>query len=207
MHYLLSLIVGLLTVFSPCIIPLTPIIVKSSISKKRYTSLILSLGLIVAFSIFGIFFGFVESHFSEHVIKNIAGVILILLGLLILFPKFKDFFHKHKKHNCMCKHIKTEKPSEQFLFGFVLGMAWIPCSMHTLGITMSLALTNRHSKLTFLMFTLFAIGISIPLVGMSWLAKEYFVRNSGKIKKISQIGNKILAYLIIIIGISVLIKH
>lgn len=207
MLYILSFFIGMLTAFSPCVLPLTPIIVKSSISKNRYTSLISSLGLIIAFTIFGLIFGVVESHFSEHLVKNIAGFILILLGISMLIPNFKNHMHKHKKHNCVCEHIDSEKPTNNLLFGFLLGMAWIPCSMHTLGIVIGLASTNIHSKLSFLVFMLFAIGISIPIIGASWLAKEFFIMHSKKIKKIGQIGNKILAFLIIVIGISAILGH
>jgi len=201
MYYLLSLVVGILTAFSPCVIPLTPIILKSSISEKKYTAFILSFGLIVSFTIFGLIFGIIESCFDGHWIKDIAGIILIALGLSILFPKIKDFFHKHKENHCIYCRINTEKSLGQFLLGFILGMAWLPCSMHTFGVVIGLSLSNQQPKLTFLMFMLFAIGISIPLIGASWLAKEFLIKNSGKIKKINQIGNKILAYLIIVIGI------
>jgi len=205
MYYLLSFVIGMMTAFSPCVIPLTPILVKSSTSKNKYTSIILSLGLIFSFTVFGLFVSFLKDYFNEDLIKNIAGVVLILSGILMLFPKIKELFHHHKKHSCVCHKVDSESSAHQFLLGSLLGFAWIPCSTHTFGVVMAFILMNTKSVFTFLIFTLFALGVCLPLILMSWIAKEFITKHNGKIKKISQIGNKILAYLIIIVGVMALL--
>ncbi len=91
---LISFIAGVLTVLAPCILPLLPVIVGGSLSdggtggfnKKKALTIILSLGIsVIAFTLL-LKASTLFIDIPEYVWKWISGGIVIILGLVTLFP-------------------------------------------------------------------------------------------------------------------------
>lgn len=60
-EFVLAFIAGLVTILNPCVLPLVPILVASSLGKHRFGPVALAAGLGVSFTLFGftiIAFGF-----------------------------------------------------------------------------------------------------------------------------------------------------
>lgn len=92
--FLISFIAGVLTVLAPCILPLLPVVIGGSLSnggastfnKKKAFTIIMSLGLSVIVFTLLLKASTLFIDIPEYVWKWISGSIVILLGLVTLFP-------------------------------------------------------------------------------------------------------------------------
>ncbi len=89
--FILSFIAGVLTVLAPCTLPLLPVIVGSSVGggDNKRKALVISLSLGFSVIIFTLILKFSTAFISIPQVfwTNISGGIIILFGLISLFPK------------------------------------------------------------------------------------------------------------------------
>lgn len=90
---LVSFIAGILTVLAPCILPLLPIIVGGSLTGegkdahvKKVLTIVLSLGVSVIAFTFLLKVSTIFINIPDYVWKWISGGIIIILGLITVFP-------------------------------------------------------------------------------------------------------------------------
>ena len=90
---LVSFIAGVLTVLAPCILPLLPVIVGGSLTgagkdaqKKKVFTIVLSLGLSVIAFTFLLKVSTLFINIPDYVWMYISGGIIIVLGLVTVFP-------------------------------------------------------------------------------------------------------------------------
>src|SRR4051812_6224735 len=86
---LIALLAGVLTIGAPCILPLLPILLGSSLgnySKSRPA--FIALGFVVMFSIVGLALSYITTslHLSENLLRHIATAALAAFGLFMLWP-------------------------------------------------------------------------------------------------------------------------
>lgn len=84
----LALLAGILSVLSPCVLPLLPIVLGAAASEHRMAPFALAAGLTISFTIIGLFvatIGF-SIGIDEGVFRTIAAVIMIVFGALLVAP-------------------------------------------------------------------------------------------------------------------------
>lgn len=92
--FLISFVAGALTVLAPCILPLLPVVIGGSLSgdskgvfnKKKAFTIIISLGLSVIIFTLLLKVSTLFIGIPEYVWKWISGGIVILLGIITIFP-------------------------------------------------------------------------------------------------------------------------
>jgi cytochrome c-type biogenesis protein len=85
----LALLGGLLTILSPCVLPILPLIISRSFKTHRLGPAMLVAGLICGFATIGSLLGIASFWFVgfANLLRGIAIAALILLGLLSIFPR------------------------------------------------------------------------------------------------------------------------
>jgi cytochrome c-type biogenesis protein len=86
----LALLAGVLTIASPCILPVMPILLGTSVERpSRVRPLFIVAGFILTFASFAMLLGAVSSqiHVAQEALRNTAIVMLALSGLLRLWPQ------------------------------------------------------------------------------------------------------------------------
>jgi cytochrome c-type biogenesis protein len=168
---------GVLSFFSPCVLPLVPsyLIVISGASISSYTELssgrhrkmllLHSLSFIVGFSVvfvsLGISSSLLGNLFStyERWIVRIGGLLLIVFGLNMLNVVKIPFLNQEK----MC-HLKT-KPIGllgSFLIGITFSLGWTPCIGPVLASILLIASTTSTVKQGMYLLSLYSLGLAIP---------------------------------------------
>src|SRR5215469_6247461 len=92
---LFAFLAGIVTILSPCILPILPIVLSGvSGDKKRPYGIIL--GFILSFTIFTLFLATIVklTGIPSNTLRNIAGVVLILFGMSLLLPQFQAVVEK-----------------------------------------------------------------------------------------------------------------
>ena len=88
----LALVAGILTMLSPCVLPLLPIVLGAAQSTHRLGPAALGLGLAVSFTLIGLFvatIGFAIG-LDGDLFRTVGGAIMILIGAVLVIPTRRD---------------------------------------------------------------------------------------------------------------------
>ena len=197
----IAFIAGLVSFFSPCVLPLLPgylgFVSGSANTKSRMVlgSVLFVLGFTVVFVFLGAGFGGLGSLLQGDVknwIQRGSGVLVILLGV-VLIGGF-DFAQRTAKLNI--------KPSAGIigapLLGVVFGLGWTPCIGPTLGAVLNLAFDSGSVLRGAFLAIVYSLGLGLPFVlvaaGFGWASKAVgFVKKN--IRAINLFGGALLVVL------------
>jgi cytochrome c-type biogenesis protein len=181
---------GIVTVLSPCILPVLPIIVGRSLQSHRYGSIAIGLGLTGDFAITGSLLGIFASWIPNlpDALRAVAIAILLVTGLLSIFPKWGyRFFHIFS--------IKVDRPNSiglvgEFWLGSQLGLLWTPCAGPVLASILLLAAVQHQPLQAFGMLVVYGLGAAVPMLIFAYGGRYLGQRllqlrsHSGTIQKI-----------------------
>ena len=217
------LLEGLISFFSPCVIPLLPLYMgylagnakeKTKDGKIIYKrkkvflyTLLFVLGISTSFFILGLSFTAIGTFFKKYksIIAIIGGVIIIILGLFQLkIIKFK-FLQKERKLKININPNKMN-PLVAFLMGFLFSFAWTPCVGPALSSVLIMASSADSMLLGNMLVLIYAIGFIIPFLILGLFTGEvlnFLKQKQNVLNKIVKIGG----ILLILVGSYVLITN
>lgn len=177
----IAFISGVLTVFSPCVLPILPIILTSGIEGKVWRIRGVIVGLVLSFTMASLLLATVVRTFGipADMIRNFAVILLVIFGLSMVFPvfweKIQTIIERHWK--AIPKQNKSNGFSGGFITGASLGIVWTPCVGPVLATVATLSAVNKFSLETVFIAFAYALGTGVPL---------YFIAKGGKsvIKKL-----------------------
>ena len=81
---------GLLTLINPCVLPILPIILASSLQTSRHGPLMVALGMSISFVSLGLLVSVVgrTPGIGEDAISQAGAVIMVLFGIVLVVPQF-----------------------------------------------------------------------------------------------------------------------
>lgn len=191
---------GLLTILAPCIWPLLPIVladVSHTNSKKRPMGI--TVGVAISFTLLTLSIAWLESSlgFNPNLLRKIAVVVLVLVGISMVIPKMSQFVESRISRALgRFGNIGRNNGSDfksGLITGLALGVVWAPCSGPILASIATLAATNKISPQLVLITLIYVLGVSIPLFGLAVGGQKLFARSrriskyTGKIQIISGI--------------------
>jgi cytochrome c-type biogenesis protein len=207
-QYLLGFFAGGLSLLAPCVIPILPLIITSSLKSSKGGPLLNALGLTFSFTLFGILTNVFTSFFDPNYVQNTGAIILIFVGIILLAPSSKNFtalpFQKVSDlGNRLQNKIPSKHPLSEFLAGALLGMIWSPCTGPTLGLAIGLASKAQDLAQASLIFLFFGLGAGLGLVVLGFLIQRFsFLRN--KLLSLGKYLNLLAGLLSIALGILIL---
>lgn len=168
----IALLAGLLSFFSPCVIPLLPgyLSYATGLSgadledarrgRMLLGSLLFVLGFSTVFVLLGTAFGAVGTQLLIHrdTITLVMGVVVILLGLAFagLVPLLQRDVRVHK--------APAVGLAAAPLLGFLFGLGWTPCVGPTLGAILTLSVNEATAGRGALLSGVYALGLGLPFV-------------------------------------------
>lgn len=190
-----SLLSGLVTVLSPCVLPVLPIVLSSSAASGKRRPLGVITGLIISFSIFTLAISQIVQWLglSAQTLRITAVAVIGLLGLSMVIPKLNELIEKvlsFLPRLAGDSHKEGSGFLPGFLTGLSLGLVWAPCAGPILASVTALAATQEVSFASVLVVISYAIGSGIPLLaiaygGRSLIQKVPFLnRNLGNVQKV-----------------------
>lgn len=166
----LAVLGGLVTVLSPCVLPILPILVGRSLQSHRYGPVAMVTGLIAGFALAGSLLGITASWFAglSNVLRYVAIAILIFLGLLTLFPQWSYQLWSKIPIAQNLKEPQRVGLAGEFWVGTQLGLLWTPCAGPVLGGILVLAAVEKQVASAFGLLMAYGIGAAIPLVAIAY---------------------------------------
>ncbi len=160
---------GLVTILAPCIWPLLPIVLSSSVGGKSSARPAgISLGIMLSFTIFTLgisslvrLFGF-----DPNILRTIAVIIIVFLGLCLLIPALSQRLEGAMSRLSNRFSGKTTQGTDfraGFVTGLSLGVLWAPCAGPILATIAALAVTGQVSLSVIALTVAYVLGVGIPL--------------------------------------------
>jgi cytochrome c-type biogenesis protein len=199
----IAALAGLISFFSPCVIPLVPGYLSyasgmsdvKSRSRVFLGSILFVLGFTVLFVSYGILFGELGSKISENSrqISIALGCFTIALGLMFLL---NEKFYRSFKPAWRMRSGLISAP----LLGFAFGIGWTPCIGPTLGAVQVLAIQSATAQRGAILSAAYCLGLGLPFILMGlFLDKAEPMRRF--ISKRGNLITKIGGSLLILIGL------
>jgi cytochrome c-type biogenesis protein len=171
---------GLLTILSPCVLPVIPLVLGRSFKSHRLGPVMLVLGLVSGFAVIGSLLGVASSWFVGFInlLRNVAMGLLFGLGVLAIFPELSYRFMSYVQFG---KAWEPKAPGlwSEFWIGTQLGLLWTPCAGPALGSILVLAAVKHEVLGSLPLLTVYGLGAGIPL-----LAIAYSSRHVGSLQRL-----------------------
>ncbi len=171
----LALLAGMVTVAAPCILPMLPILLGTSVGQtSRARPVFIALGFTLSFSALALVFGLFSSAFDldQDTLRNAAIVMLMGFGVLMIWPQ--PFLRLTTGLSGVLNRVSAigDGAGRGKLGGLVLGMtlgaAWTPCAGPVLGSILTLVATSRDVGRTALLLLAYAAGAGLPMLAIAY---------------------------------------
>lgn len=200
----LAFIAGILSTLSPCVLPLLPLVFGSSLSKHRWGPAALAAGVSLSFASVGLFvatLGFALG-IGESVFRNIAAVLMLLVGLILVVPWLEIRFALAAGPigNLLHQRFGTGDANGlggQFVVGLLLGAVWSPCVGPTLGAASLLAAQGQNLGEVALTMLFFGLGAALPMLLIGLASRATLAKWRGRIQANSKIGKRVFGVILI----------
>ncbi|MBI1417087.1 MAG: cytochrome c biogenesis protein CcdA [Limimaricola sp.] len=179
MELILAYIAGLLTLINPCVLPVLPIVLASSLQSNRLGPLALTAGLALSFVASGMIvaaFGPALGLESDTVARA-GGLVMAAFGLVLLVPRLQAGFATATaglSAGADARIGRKERAglTSQALGGALLGLVWVPCVGPTLGGAIALAATGRNLAWAGAIMAAFALGVATVMLALAYGAQS-----------------------------------
>ncbi len=207
----LAFLAGVLSILSPCVLPLLPLVFAGAAGEHRYGPLALAAGLTLSFTIIGLFvatIGFSIGLDSEF-FRALAAVLFIVIGAVLVVPSLQTrlALAAGPVSNWTEQRfggLSTGGVGGQFALGLLLGAVWIPCVGPTLGAAALLAAQGRDLGAVTATMLVFGVGAGLPLAVLGFVSRQAMLRWRGRLAGAGK-GVKIaLGAVLILFGAAIL---
>jgi cytochrome c-type biogenesis protein len=164
---LISAVAGLLSFFSPCVLPLVPGYLSYAAgmtdaknrSKIAFGALLFVFGFSILFISYGVLFGSLGSHISSNsrLISIVLGFTTSILGFVFLFSQK---FYRSFKPTFKSRAGLIGAP----LLGFLFGVGWTPCIGPTLGAVQALSFQSSSAVRGAILSFSYCLGLGLPFI-------------------------------------------
>lgn len=215
--FILVFLEGIISFFSPCVIPLIPVYVSYlagstklegedggfSFSRKKVFLHTVSfvLGISFAFFILGMTFSTLGTffHSNQIIFTRVGGILILFLGLFQVGIFDFKILQRERKFRLNLQDKKVN-PLVAFIMGFTFSFAWTPCVGPALSSVLILAAGAKSSGTGNILVLLYTIGFIIPFLVLGLFTTQvlnFLKKNQKLIRYAIKVGGVIL----IIMGI------
>jgi cytochrome c biogenesis protein CcdA/thiol-disulfide isomerase/thioredoxin len=166
--YLLAFAGGVLTILSPCILPVLPFVFARADQPFRRSGLPLIIGMASSFSVVAMAAA-VGGHWVVRLNQGgryVAMAIFLVLGVSLLFPSFAETLTRPlvRAGNMLQGGPATKGGiGKSFVLGISTGLLWAPCAGPILGLILTgAAIQGPGARSSFLLIS-FAMGAATSL--------------------------------------------
>jgi cytochrome c biogenesis protein CcdA len=203
----LALVAGLLSILSPCVLPLVPIVVGAAIGEHRLGPAALAAGLALSFVIIGLLVataGF-AAGLDQEVFRSGAAALMIVVGAVLLLPRMQQQLETAAGPignwaKEQTDRISTRGLSGQFLLGALLGAVWSPCVGPTLGAASLLAARSEQLASVAITMAAFGLGAALPLLVIGVMSREALMRWRRQLLAVGRGGKIVMGVLLVALG-------
>ncbi|CAG6115294.1 cytochrome c-type biogenesis protein [Streptococcus pneumoniae] len=218
--FLSVFLAGILSFFSPCILPLLTVYTGVLLDDKdgaqassgkfsiSVTSLLRTLAFIAGISFIFILLGYGAGFLGDLLYASwfqyLTGAIIILLGLHQMEILHFKGLYKEKRLQLQGQGQNGKGYSQAFLLGLTFSFAWTPCVGPVLGSVLALAASGGSGAWQGAgLMLVYTLGLALPFLLLA-LTSSYVLKHFRKLHPYLGILKKVGGFLIIVMGLLVL---
>jgi cytochrome c-type biogenesis protein len=206
----LAFAAGLLSILSPCVLPLVPIVLGAAVSAHAFGAVALAAGLALSFTVLGLLLALVGFGLGidAGMFRVAAAAIMIVLGVVLVVPSWQARLAAaggpvSSWADRRFGGFASSGLAGQFAIGLLLGAVWSPCVGPTLGAASLLASQGHDLLQVALTMVVFGIGAALPLILLGLLSRATLMRVRSRLMSAGKLGKGLLGAAFIVIGVAI----
>jgi cytochrome c-type biogenesis protein len=179
----LAFVAGVLSILSPCVLPILPIVLGAAASEHRWGPVALAAGLAASFVVIGLFVATIgySIGLDGDRPRYVAAALMIAIGVVLLVPHLQVQLAVAGAplQNWSDRHFggsARNGVAGQVSVGLLLGAVWSPCVGPTLGAASILAAQGSDLGVVGATMLSFGFGAGLPLAALGLLSREAMLR-------------------------------
>lgn len=211
MQILLAFVAGTLSILSPCVLPLLPVVVTGALRQGRSAPIALALGLALSFTLSGLAIaGLGVGSGLDELIRPLAAGAMIVFGAVMTSHRLQEAFAVivGRLGSVAAADRLSALPGTgvrgQFWVGVLLGAVWSPCIGPTLGAAIGLAAQSRQLAQAALVMAAFGLGGAVPVLVLGAGAGRFAAGHRQSVQRVAAWARPAAGITMAVIGVLVL---
>lgn len=178
----LSFIEGIALIASPCILPVLPLVLSTSVDGGRRRPFGIIIGFILAFTIFALLSRELVTvlHLNLDYIKYGSLILLAIFGIIMLseslLSKFSGLTGSLASSGANLSSHARDGFLSGVLIGMLIGLVWTPCAGPILAVALVQIIRQQNSLNALFLIFAFAIGAGIPMLVISLTGRKLMTK-------------------------------
>jgi len=205
-NFLIAFFFGILSFFSPCVLPLVPgyiaIFSNQQNENVKINRIKGSIQFVIGFSFVFVSLGALAttlgSFFSRNafLLGKISGVLIIFFGILLILPNLNIKY----VYGANLINLEKFKKIKYFTMGFAFGFGFTPCIGPVLGALLTLSSKAETINVGIFYLVVFSLGLALPFIFTAVLFDKINLNNKI-FQKFQKYSSKISGIVLIYLGI------
>ncbi len=195
---------GVLSISSPCVLPLIPAIMAYSTGKGRFRPVSIVLGVTLSFTLMGVAASALGIAFIGYVyyMRVIAGSVIIFLGIYMLSETLEQKVLELRSRIPIRFNYSAPSGSvfEGFALGLSLGIVWIPCIGPILGAILSMVAVRGSVSYGALLLFIYSLGFGVPMLMIAY-SSAFSSKRLSILVRYNAILKRIAGVVLIVVGL------
>ncbi|MBI3701787.1 MAG: cytochrome c biogenesis protein CcdA [Afipia sp.] len=207
----LAFVAGLLSILSPCVLPLLPIVFGTAASEHRRGPVALAMGVALSFTVIGLFVATVGFGIGldADLFRKVAATLMIVVGVVLAMPVLQMRLGAvggplSNWADGKMSGVQSRGIAGQLLMGLLLGMVWSPCVGPTLGAASILAAQGTSLGQVSVTMLAFGIGAALPLIAIGLVSRQMMANWRSRMISAGKNAKTVLGNLLVLIGLLIL---
>jgi len=209
MELIFAYLAGLLTLINPCVLPVLPIVLASSLHRDRRAPVALAAGMSLSFVALGLGVTALGPAFGLDTdsVARAAALAMVGFGFVMLVPSLSGRFSTATAGLAARADARIDTAADaglggQVLSGALLGAVWSPCIGPTLGAAIALASTGESLGRAGAIMTAFALGVSTLILALAYGAKSAIRRRQTMLRALAGRAKPVMGATFIAVGLA-----
>lgn len=210
MDVIFGFLAGALTLLNPCVLPVLPIVLASSLAGDRRGPLFLAIGMSLSFVTLGLLLARLGPSLgiSNETVSSAAAIVMIAFGLVLLVPQLNARFATATaglaaRADGGMNRLDQSGPLGMTLGGVLLGAVWSPCIGPTLGGAIALASSGESLGRAAVIMVAFALGVSAVMLALAYGARNTLQRRQALMRSLASKAKPILGVTFLLVGAAI----
>ena len=195
---------GALSAFSPCVLPLLPLVLAGAIERHRLGPLVLAAGLAASATVVGFAVALLGFALDRDLVRVLAGGLLVLVGLVLLIARLDVAVARAAAPiaagaAALLARLGPGGLAGQFVVGALLGALWTPCGGPTLGAAIGLAAQRRSLGAAAAVMAAYSLGAVVPVLLLAYGSRRLAAR-PDRLALVARLGKPAVGVALVLLG-------
>ncbi len=204
----LAFLAGVVTIASPCILPLLPVLLGASLGKySKWRPVFIVGGFVIVFSGAAILISLAATHlgFNPQIIRDLGIALLVVFGLLLLWEKpFEWLAIKMTPITAGASKkvgLGNTGHVSALLLGMSLGLVWTPCAGPVLASILTLVALQQNLAQAFGLLISYSLGVGVPMLVVAY-GGQFISQKVAAVSKYTPVIQKVFGVIILLLAVA-----